>query len=84
MQNSPRPYPRPFGTSQEGLSSDRSRNPGNQGLSALEILTVEEHAVKLSNIVYRTIFLLSLLIAYQMTVTALKGQSGITLEATEN
>jgi len=45
---------------------------------------VEEHAVKLSDIVYRTIFLLSLPTAYQMTVTALEGQSGITLEAAEN
>ena len=45
---------------------------------------VEEHSVQLTDIVYRTLFLLSLPTTYQMTVTALEGQSGMSLEAVQN
>jgi hypothetical protein len=45
---------------------------------------LEEHSVSLSDIVYRTIFLLSMPSGYQMTVTALEGQPDMTLEATQN
>jgi hypothetical protein len=45
---------------------------------------IEEHSVQLTNIVYRTLFLLSMPAAYQMTVIALEGQSDITLEAAQN
>jgi len=37
---------------------------------------VEEHSVRLTDIVYRTLFLLSLPMTYQMTVTALEGKAG--------
>ena len=45
---------------------------------------LEEHSVSLPDIVYRTIFLLSMPSGYQMTVTALEGQPNMTLEAIEN
>jgi transposase InsO family protein len=45
---------------------------------------VEEHSVQLTDIVYRTLFLLSMPTAYQMTVTALEGQSNVSLEAAQN
>src|SRR2546423_15711727 len=45
---------------------------------------VEEHSVQLTDIVYRTLFLLSTPTAYQMTVTAHEGQSAVTLEAAQN
>ena len=45
---------------------------------------VEEHSVQLTDIIYRTLFLLSLPMTYQMTVTALEGQSGMSLEAVQN
>ena len=45
---------------------------------------VEEHSVQLTDIVYRTLFLLSMPTTYQMMVTALEGQSDISLEAAQN
>src|SRR5579862_1984299 len=45
---------------------------------------LEEHGISLADIVYRTIFLLSMPTGYQMTVTALEGQTGMTLEAIQN
>jgi hypothetical protein len=45
---------------------------------------VEEHSVQLTDIVYHTVFLLSMPTAYQMTVTALERQSNVTLEAAQN
>ena len=45
---------------------------------------LEEHGVSLEDIVYRTIFLLSMPTGYQMTVTALEGQTDMKLEAIQN
>jgi len=45
---------------------------------------LEEHGVSLDDIVYRTIFLLSMPSGYQMTVTALEGQTNMRLEAIQN
>ena len=45
---------------------------------------VEEHAVALTDIVYRTFLLLSMPTTYQMTVTAIESQTGVTLEAAQN
>jgi hypothetical protein len=45
---------------------------------------LEEHGVSLDDIVYRTIFLLSMPSGYQMTVTALEGQTDMRLEAIQN
>jgi len=45
---------------------------------------LEEHGVSLEDIVYRTIFLLSMPTGYQMTVTALEGQTKMKLEAIQN
>jgi hypothetical protein len=45
---------------------------------------LEEHSVSLDDIVYRTIFLLSMPTGYQMTVTALEGQTDMKLEAIQN
>jgi len=45
---------------------------------------LEEHGVSLEDIVYRTIFLLSMPAGYQMTVTALEGQAEMKLEAVQN
>jgi len=45
---------------------------------------LEEHGVNLEDIVYRTIFLLSMPTGYQMTVTALEGQTDMKLEAIQN
>src|SRR5579859_958111 len=45
---------------------------------------LEEHSVSLEDIVYRTIFLLSMPTGYQMTVTALEGQTDMKLEAIQN
>jgi hypothetical protein len=45
---------------------------------------LEEHGVSLDDIVYRTIFLLSMPTGYQMTVTALEGQTDMKLEAIQN
>ena len=45
---------------------------------------LEEHGVSLEDIVYRTIFLLSMPAGYQMTVTALEGQTDMKLEAIQN
>ena len=45
---------------------------------------LEEHGVSLEDIVYRTIFLLSMPSGYQMTVTALEGQTDMKLEAIQN
>ena len=40
---------------------------------------VEEHSVQLVDVVYKTIFLLSMSTAYQMTVTAIEGQPDVSL-----
>jgi len=45
---------------------------------------LEEHGVSLYDIVYRTTFLLSMPSGYQMTVTALEGQTDMRLEAIQN
>jgi hypothetical protein len=45
---------------------------------------LEEHGINLEDIIYRTIFLLSMPTGYQMTVTALEGQMGMKLEAIQN
>jgi hypothetical protein len=45
---------------------------------------IEEHGVNLSNIVYRTFFLISMPTTYQMTATAVESQTGVTLEAAQN
>ncbi|HTS05200.1 MAG TPA: DDE-type integrase/transposase/recombinase, partial [Candidatus Eisenbacteria bacterium] len=45
---------------------------------------VEEHGVVLTDIVYRTFFMLSMPTTYQMTVTAIESQAGVTLEAAQN
>jgi hypothetical protein len=45
---------------------------------------VEEHGVDLSDIVYRTFFLISMPTTYQMTATAIESQTGVTLEAAQN
>ena len=45
---------------------------------------VEEHNVTLTDIVYRTFFMLSMPTTYQMTVTAIESQTGVTLEAAQN
>src|SRR5579871_1244023 len=45
---------------------------------------VEEHSVQLVDVVYKTIFLLSMPTAYQMTVTAIEGQPDVSLEAAMN
>jgi transposase InsO family protein len=45
---------------------------------------VEEHGVALSDIVYRTFFLISMPTTYQMTVTAIESQTGVTLEVAQN
>src|SRR5437773_3160298 len=45
---------------------------------------VEEHGVALTDIVYRTFFLISMPMTYQMTVTAIESQSSVTLEVAQN
>ena len=45
---------------------------------------VEEHGVALTDIVYRTFFLISMPTTYQMTVTAIESQSSVTLEVAQN
>jgi gag-polypeptide of LTR copia-type len=45
---------------------------------------VEEHGVVFKDIVYRTFFLISIPTTYQMTVTAIKSQDGVTLEVSQN
>src|SRR5271154_545827 len=45
---------------------------------------VEEHGVAVKDIVYRTFFLISMPTTYQMTVTAIESQDGVTLEVAEN
>jgi hypothetical protein len=45
---------------------------------------VEEHGVDLKDIVYRTFFLISMPTTYQMTVTAIESQDGVTLEVAQN
>lgn len=45
---------------------------------------VEEHSVALTDIVYRTFFLISMPTTYQMTVTAIESQSNVTLEVAQN
>src|SRR6202035_2767714 len=45
---------------------------------------LEEHGVSFEDIVYCTIFLLSMPSGYQMTVTALEGQTDMQLEAIQN
>jgi gag-polypeptide of LTR copia-type len=45
---------------------------------------VEEHGVVLTDIVYRTFFLISMPTTYQMTVTAIESQSNVTLEVAQN
>jgi len=45
---------------------------------------VEEHSINLMDIIYHTFFMLSMLTAYQMTVTAIESQTGVTLEAAQN
>jgi gag-polypeptide of LTR copia-type/Domain of unknown function (DUF4219) len=45
---------------------------------------IEEHGVALKDIVYRTFFLISMPTTYQMTVTAIESQDGVTLEVAEN
>ena len=45
---------------------------------------LEEHGISLQDIVYRTIFLLSMPTGYQMMVTALEGQTDMKLEAVQN
>jgi gag-polypeptide of LTR copia-type/Domain of unknown function (DUF4219) len=45
---------------------------------------VEEHGVALTDIVYRTFFLISMPTTYQMTVTAIESQDGVTLEVAQN
>jgi gag-polypeptide of LTR copia-type len=45
---------------------------------------LEEHGVSLEDIVYRTIFLLSMPAGYQMIVIALEGQTDMRLEAIQN
>ena len=45
---------------------------------------VEEHGVILTDIVYCTFFMLSMPMLYQMTVTAIESQAGVTLEAAQN
>src|SRR5439155_16461441 len=44
---------------------------------------VEEHSVALTDIVYRTFFLISMPTMYQMTVTAIESQSSVPLSRTE-
>jgi hypothetical protein len=45
---------------------------------------VEEHGVVFKDIVYRTFFLISMPTTYQMTVTAIESQDGVTLEVAQN
>src|SRR5271155_901048 len=45
---------------------------------------VEEHRVALIDIVYRTFLLLSMSTTYQMTITTIESQTGVTLEAAQN
>jgi gag-polypeptide of LTR copia-type len=45
---------------------------------------VEEHGVDLKDIVNRTFFLLNMPTTYQMTVTAIESQAGVTLEIAQN
>jgi hypothetical protein len=45
---------------------------------------IEEHGVALTDIVYRTFFLISMPTTYQMTVTAIESQSSVTLEVAQN
>jgi len=45
---------------------------------------VEEHGVVLTDIIYRTFFMLSMPTTYQMTVAAIESQVGVTLEAAQN
>ena len=45
---------------------------------------LEEHGVALGDVVYRTLFLLSMPTRYDMTVTALEGMPDMTLEAVQN
>src|SRR5271170_4289673 len=45
---------------------------------------VEEHGVEFKDIVYRTFFLISMPATYQMTVTAIESQDGVTLETAQN
>jgi len=45
---------------------------------------LEEHGVALGDVVYRTLFLLSMLTQYDMTVMALEGMPDMMLEAVQN
>jgi transposase InsO family protein len=45
---------------------------------------VEEHGVIFKDIIYRTFFLISMPTTYQMTVTAIESQDGVTLEVAQN
>jgi gag-polypeptide of LTR copia-type len=45
---------------------------------------VEEHGVVFTDIVYRTFFLISMPTTYQITVTAIESQDGVTLEVAQN
>jgi len=45
---------------------------------------VEKDGVVLTDIVYRTFFMLSMPTTYQMTVTAIESQAGVMLEAAQN
>ena len=45
---------------------------------------VEEHGSVLTDIIYRTFFILSMPMAYQIMVTVIEFQSGVTLEVAQN
>src|SRR5579871_1845675 len=72
----------------KSLISLRMAEDGNMEAHIHDFLAakrrVEEHAVQLIDVVYKTIFLLSMPTAYQMTVTAIEGQPDVSLEAAMN
>ena len=65
------------------MAEDGNMKTHIQGFTAAK-RRLEEHSVVLTDVVYCTLFLLSMPTRYKMTVTALEGMPDMTLEAVQN